>query len=102
MLYIHFLVDDPILLIVDFDFDFDFDLDQEGNLNIDVEDDFGFGADAPKNELERVSGSDFDPDPKGHHEDDLDSCATRDLDEQTTRIKPNRAIRCTFIASLPF
>ena len=100
MLYIHFLVDEPILLIVDLELDFD--RDQEGNLNIDVEDDFGLGADAPKNELERVSGSDFAFDPKGHHEDDLDSCATRDLDEQTTRIKPNRAIRCTFIASLPF
>ena len=100
MLLIHFLVDDPILLNVDLDFDFD--RDQEGNLNIDGVDDFGLGADAPKNELVRVSGSDFAADPKGHHEDDLDSCATRELDEKTTSIKPSRAIRSAFMASLSF
>jgi hypothetical protein len=100
VLFIHFLVDDPILLIVDFDLDFDFD--QEGSLNIEEEDDFGLGADVPKNELERVSGSDFADDPNGHHEDDLDSCPTTELGEKTTRIKPNRAIRCAFMVSLPF
>ena len=90
---------DPILLIVDFDLAFDFD--QEGNLNIDDEDDFGLGVDAPKNELDRVSVSDFDEDPNGHQED-LASWATREFDEKTTSTKPSKAIRCAFMASLPY
>ena len=77
------------------------DFDQEGNLNIDEEDDFGLGADAPKNELVLVSFSASDEDPKGHQED-LDSCATSEFDENTTSTKPAKAIRCAFMASLPY
>jgi len=94
------LVVDPIRLIVDLDLAFDFDHD--GSLNIDEEDDLGLGDEAPKNELERVSGSDFDEDPNGHHEEDLDSCARTKFDEKKTRTKPSIAIRCAFMASLPY
>jgi hypothetical protein len=100
VLFIHFLVVDPILFIVDLDLDLDFD--QDGNLNIDQEEDFCLGEEAPKNELERVSVSDFDEDPNGHQDDDLDSCATSDFDEKTTRTNPSIAIRCAFMASLPY
>ena len=71
----------PILLTLDLDFDLDFD--QLGSLNIDeplfepLVDvlDFDFVVDAPKKELDRVSGSadDFADEPKGHHDEDLDS-----------------------------
>lgn len=63
---------------------------------MDEEFDLGWGDDAPKNELERVSPCDFDEDPKGHQEEDLDSCA-REFDEKKTRTKPSIAIRCVFI-----
>jgi len=102
------LVEEPILLKLDFDLDLDFDFDQLGNLNIDdplVEPlAFGFEVDAPKNELDRVSdsGGDFDEDPNGHHEEDLDSCASSVLDDIKTKTKPSVTIRCVFMASLPY
>ena len=81
MLFIHFLVVEPILLTLDFDFDLDFD--QLGNLNIDEPPfaslvdppDFDFVVDAPKKELVRVSDSvdSFVDEPNGHHDEDLDS-----------------------------
>ena len=85
MLFIHFLVVEPILLTLDFDFDLDFD--QLGNLNIEdpllvplVEPladppDFDFVVDAPKKELVRVSDSvdSFVDEPNGHHDEDFDS-----------------------------
>jgi hypothetical protein len=100
VLYIHFLLVAPIRLIVDLDLALDFD--QDGNLNIDEEVDLGAGVEAPKNELERVSISGFDVDPNGHHEEDLDSCAKSEFDEKKTRTKPSIAIRCAFMASLPY
>jgi len=111
-LFIHFLVEEPILLKLDFDLDLDVDFDQLGNLNIDdplVEPlvdppVFGFVVEAPKKELDRVSdsGGDFDEDPNGHHEEDLDSCARTKFDEKKTKTKPSTVFRCAFMASLPY
>jgi hypothetical protein len=75
--------------------------DQDGSLNIEDEEDFGLADEAPKNELERVSESDADEDPNGHHEEDLDSCDRAEFDEKKTRTEPSIAIRCAFMASLP-
>ena len=77
-------------------------LDHEGNLNQDEEVVLGFAVEVPKKELDLVSVLDFVDDPNGHHEEDLDSCASVEFDEKTTRTKPSIAIRCAFMASLPY
>jgi hypothetical protein len=77
-------------------------LDHEGNLNHDEEELLGFAVEVPKKELDLVSVLDFEDDPNGHHEDDFESWASAEFDEKTTRTKPSIAIRCAFMASLPY
>ena len=78
--------------------EFFFAFDQEGNLNMDDPEDLGLAVEVPKNELVRVSEDEL----QGHHDEDLESWARAEFDEKTTRTKPSIAIRCAFMASLPF
>jgi hypothetical protein len=82
--------------------EFFFVFDQEGNLNMDDPEDLGLAAEVPKNELVRVSEAGLDDELQGHHEEDLESWARAEFDEKTTRTKPSIAIRCVFMASLPY